>query len=59
MDLKNCFESEPTDYTFETLVTMLENEDFEKSWSRVHDWRNYIPQYVRDNWNTVSGAVSL
>lgn len=29
--------------------SVLENPEWEQS-GRVHDWRNYVPEYIRESW---------
>jgi hypothetical protein len=37
------------DYTSELSMINIENPDFENT-TRVHDWRNYVPNDWQNNW---------
>ena len=39
-------------------VTDISNPEFEKA-GKVHDWRNHVPQIIRDLWKTFTAEQKI
>jgi len=39
-------------------LTAIENPPWNE-WNKIHNWRNYVPDYVQKNWNTMCMETKL